>query len=92
MPGVSAEYRRRLRQREAASRDKRSSSRQRRPDSSISSSRSQMPPSNQTSGNQDASDNKIDQLKEDISEMYDFYGHEAILYYVLSTTERCYEI
>ncbi len=51
-----------------------------------------MPPSDQTGENQDVSDKRIDQLKEDISEMYDFYGHEAILYYVLSTTERCYEI
>ena len=93
MPGVSAEYRSRLRQREAASRDKRtSSSRQRRPDSSSSSSRTQMPLSGQTSGDQDVPDNKIDELKSDISEMYDFYGYDAILYYVLSTTERCYEI
>mmetsp|Transcript_10620 Transcript_10620/g.16420 ORF Transcript_10620/g.16420 Transcript_10620/m.16420 type:complete len:97 (+) Transcript_10620:82-372(+) len=96
MPGVSAEYRSQVRQ--ATSRGKRTSpsrpSRQRQPDSSISPSRSQMPPSARRSEEHDTSNanDKLNELKNEISEIYDFYGYDATLYYVLSTTDRCSEI
>mmetsp|Transcript_22866 Transcript_22866/g.33995 ORF Transcript_22866/g.33995 Transcript_22866/m.33995 type:complete len:96 (-) Transcript_22866:199-486(-) len=95
MPGVNSERRSRVRQ--ATSRGKTSPSRpsrQRQPDSSISPSRSQMPPSARRSEEHDTStaNDKINELKNEISEIYDFYGYDATLYYVLSTTDRCSEI
>ena len=69
----------------------RSPSRQRQPDYSISSSRSPMPPSSQAIGKYDASDNKIGQDEAEMSEILDFYGDDATLYYVLATEERLHE-
>ncbi|KAL7492964.1 hypothetical protein ACHAWT_002107 [Skeletonema menzelii] len=64
---------------------------QRQPDYSIASSRSHIPPSVQSFGKYDASDNKIDQNEAEMSEILDFYGHDATLYYMLATDERLHE-
>ena len=48
-----------------------------------------MPPSARRSEEHDTSNDKLNELKNEISEIYDFYGYDATLYYVLSTTDRC---
>ena len=89
MAGISEAYRKRLQQRK----ERGNPQIQRMPDSRSSQSCEQVPSSDPLqNGNLDESNNKVNELKNEISEMYEFYGYDATLYYVLSTTERLCEI
>lgn len=93
MTGVSEAYRKRLQQRKECGNSQSARCSQRMSDSPNSQSREQVSSSDHhlQNGSLDES-NKVEELKNEISEMYEFYGYDATLYYVLSTTERYYEI